>query len=351
MIRTRECIAMFSLMVILACLSVAAEKPNDVNAPVTFEVSPIELPEPSAVSLARAGKAKPSSPWKGTTVYAAGVPCKEMWPIPRPGSPTMEAFKPFVLSQNISEEQRRFLDATDINVSTRTDETLYSPPEDPNSRQALLYAVSVEDAKKMAEAYLRYVRDTFSHRIADQEAIIKELSEKRTAWQQKLPQLARTEETTRKELEEMKTQVPYRSEQQALDAAAELDRMLNGAQVDIAGIQATLKAIQDRMKPPAWLDLAEDMKEKLEVMFVEQSILLKAAEARKRMATELRKQADHYIDLMQALPRIASEQEQLTRDLPNLSERLEQVKQELPFLMLYQPTTLDNKAFIYPIRR
>lgn len=350
MIRIGKLTTIFSLTAILACSSMAAEKPNDVNAPVTFEVSPVELPEPSAVSLAREGKARPSSPWKGTAVYAAGVPCKEMWPIPRPGSPTMEAFRPFVLSQNISEEQRRFLDATNINVATRRDETLYRPPEDPNSRQALLYAVSVEDAKKMAEAYLRYVSDTFSHRIADQEAIIKELSEKRTAWQQKLPQLARTEETTRKELEEMKTQVPYRSEQQALDAAAELDRMLNGAQVDIAGIQATLKAIQDRRKAQPNAP-AEEVRKRLEAMFIEESISLEAAQARKRMATELRKQADHYIDLMQALPRIVSEQEQLTRDLPNLSERLEEVKQELPFLMLYQPTALDNKAFIYPIGR
>lgn len=350
MIRTRECIAMFSLMVILACSSVAAEKPNDVNAPVTFEVSSIELPEPSAVSLARAGKAKPSSPWKGTTVYAAGVPFKEMWPIPRPGSPTKEAFMRFVLSQNISEEQRRFLDATNIDVTNWTDETLYSPPGDPNSRQVLLYAVSVEEAKKMAEAYLRYVRDTLSHRIVDQEAIIKELSEKRTAWQQKLPQLARAEETTRKELEEMKTQVPYRSEQQALDAAAELDRMLNGAQVDIAGIQATLKAIQDRRKTQPNVP-AEEVRKRLEAMFIEESISLEAAQARKRMATELRKQADHYIDLMQALPRIVREQEQLTRDLPDLSERLQQAKQELPFLTLYQSTALDKKAFIYPIRR
>ena len=86
-------------------------------------------------------------------------------------------------------------------------------------------------------------------------------------------------------------------------------------------------------------------------MFIEESISLEAAQARKRMATELRKQADHYIDLMQALPRIVREQEQLTRDLPYLSERLQQAKQELPFLTLYQPTALDKKAFIYPIRR
>lgn len=349
MIRTRERIAMFCLMVILACSSVAAEKPNDVNTPVTFEVSPIELPVPSAVSSAREGKAKPSSLWKGTAVYAAGVPFKELWPIPRPGTPHVKAFMPFVLSQNVSEEQRRFLDATNINVATRRDETIYSSPEDPNSRQMLLYAVSLEDAKKMAEAYLLYVRDTFSHRIAEQETVVKELSGRMTAWQQKLPQLARAEETTRKELEEMKVQVPYRSEQQALDAAAELDRMLNAAQVDIAGIQAMLKAIQDRRKQLP--SSPEDVKKKLEAMFIEESISLEAAQARKHMATELRKQADYYIDLMQALPRIVGEQEQLTRDLPNLSSRLQNAQDMLSALKLNEPTTSDNKAFIYRLKQ
>ena len=95
--------------------------------------------------------------------------------------------------------------------------------------------------------------------------------------------------------------------------------------------------------------MPKDMKEKLEGMYVEQSISLQAAEARKRMATELRKQADTYIDLMQALPRITKEKEQLSAMLPDWAKRLEEARRELSVLMQERPRIIDNTVYIYRV--
>ncbi len=82
--------------------------------------------------------------------------------------------------------------------------------------------------------------------------------------QQKLSELGLSEETTRKQLQELRSWFPIAACKQALDAVAELDKMLNTAQVEIAGMQATLKAIQDHMKTH-FARQCSQLKSKLEV--------------------------------------------------------------------------------------
>jgi hypothetical protein len=347
MIRIRMLAAILGLTVILACSSQAGTEPNDANIPLTFEIGSTELPLSGFV---RERTAVRRSPWKGNIAYAAGIAYTREVANPSGSSKAMGLFKSYALRQGISEEQQRFLDAMSINVQGRGDDRIYTPPGDPNSRQILLHAVSLEDAKKIAQAFVQYTQDQFNREVADHQAHIQKTVETVAEMQQRLSDLAQSKETTGKALEEVKKQVPYRSVQQALDAAGELDKLLNTAQVEMAGIQATLKAVQDRMKPMASAGLALDMKERLEMMFMEQSILLKAAEARKRMATELRKQADTYMDLMEALPRITGERELLARSLADESRNLQKMQAAHPWLLEAEPKTVDNRVFIYPIK-
>jgi hypothetical protein len=349
MIRIGKLTAICSLVAILACSSLAGTEPNDANTPLTFEISPVEWLAPD-MSYDRPEGGKPVS-WRGTIAYVAGVPYKKDAFLP---SDTMDFLRSQASSLDISEKQRSFLRGlyagVDAEMQRRNTKRRYTPPEDPNSVQVMLYAVSLDDAKKMAQAFVQYTQECFKQRVADRQAHIPKMAEKIAEMQRRLPELAQSEETTRKALEEAKKQVPYRSVQQALDAAGELDKLLNTAQVEMAGIQATLKAIQDRIKALVTANLVQGMKEKLDVMFMEQSILLKATEARKRMATELRKQADTYMDLMEALPRVTEERESLRKYLEVKSHELQQAQGDYSLLLQGEPRVLDNRVFIHPVK-
>ena len=297
------------------------------------------------------------SPWKGTVTYAAGVPFNYSPYFPRHGSGDRHGFIQFAQRRDLSEEQRQFLETTEGGLEAshsggRDPYTLpdfYTPSEDPNSPQFLLYAVSLDDAKKMAEAYLRYASDSFRDRIAPRQDEVRKLSEKLAAEQQKLPEAIQSAEAAERAFREMAKQVPYREDKQALDAAAELDRMLNTAQVDIAGIQAALKAIQDQMK--ALSSNVHPLKSKLEAMFVEESIALQAAEARKHMATTLRKQADNYIDLKQAMQTANTEKDRLAHDLSVVPDMIRRAREILAAEMQKEPKIINNKVFIYPVKQ
>ncbi|MEN6576481.1 MAG: hypothetical protein ABFD90_09065 [Phycisphaerales bacterium] len=349
MIRTGRSTVVFVLAALLACSSLAGTEPAGDNAPLTFEVSSMEWPAPDLTYSRPSGGNE--IPWKGTVAYVAGIPHRKDALIP---SDAMSLLFSHAQGLDISEKQRVFLGgldaAIDAEMGRLNTKGRYTPPEDPNSVQVMLYAVSLEDAKRMAQWYVQHERDSFRQQVAYHQACIKETTEAVAGIQRKLSDLSEAEETAKKAMDEVKKRVPYRSAQQALDAAVELDKMLNAAQVEIAGVQATLKAIQDRTKPMASLNLPLDLRAKLEMMFVEQSISLQAAEARKRMATELRKQADAYMDLMQTLSSVTGEKEALANDLADKSEYLQAAQNQYPSLLQREPKVIDNKVFIYPVK-
>lgn len=350
MIRTKTSAAVLSLAAVFACSSAAGTEPNDANTPLTFEISSTVLPAPPLRQTHEV-----QSPWNGTVTYAAGVPYNRSPYFPSHGGSNTYMFFRFVDRQDISKEQRRFLQTTGGGLKAAhtaggrdyyTLPDFYTPPEDPNSPQFLLYAVSPDDAKKMAEAYLRYARDTFKEQVTPMQDEIKKLSERLAAEQQKLPEAIQAEEAGKKTFEDLQKQVPYRDDKQAFDAAAELDKMLNTAQVDIAGIRAKIEAIQGYQKPHQGDAI---LSPKLELMFIEEAVALQGAEARKRMATTLRKQADSYIDLKAAWQRAEAEKDRLTHDVSLLPGMIQQAQQKLSPEMEQEPNIRDNKVFIYHV--
>lgn len=349
MIRTGRSTVVFVLAALLACSSLADTEPTGDNAPLTFEVSSMEWPAPDLTYSRPSGGSE--MPWKGTVAYVAGIPHKRDALIP---SDAMSSLASRAQSLDVSDKQRSFLGGLESDVDSQMNKRgikrLYTPPEDPNTVQVMLYAVSLEDAKRMAQWYIQHERDSFGQRVDYHQAYIKETTEAVAGIQRKLSDLSEAEETAKKALDEVKKRVPYRSVEQAIEAAMELDKMLNAAQVEIAGVQATLRAIQDRTKPMASVNLAQDLKAKLEMMFVEQSISLQAAEARKRMATELRQQADSYADLAGVLSGLLVEKETLAGDVADKSERLQRARDEHPSMLRREPRVIGNKVFIYPVQ-
>jgi len=349
MTRIRMLITVLSLVEILACSSLAGMELNDPNTSLTFENSSVELSSPSLQKV-RAVR----SPWKGTVTYAAGIPSNSSQYFVRPGRADAGSFISFAQKRDISEEQRRFLETTyaGLEADTSGRETYnppdwYVPPGDPNSPQVLLYAVSLDDAKKMGEAYVQYALDRFRDTIAPIQREIDLYTKMLADFQQKQPEAIQAAEVASKAFHELAKQVPYRDDKQALEAAAELDKMLNAAQVDIAGMQAALKAIQDQMKTSSG---NASLKSKLEAMFAEESVALQAAEARKGMATTLRKQADSYIDLKDAMQTAEREKDHVAHVIVTVPESIRQSIERLAVEMDKEPRVIGNKVFIYAVR-
>ena len=320
-------------------LSSAAD-PNAIATELTFENSATE------VSWAGEGTPRPS--------YAAGI---TLYQPPDTGrARTRDSRQAFLNSYragredvSFSQKQEAFLRAMHPALAiytargriTATD----SQDDDPNYYHVVLYAVSAEDARKMAQAYMGFLRGQFDDKARTANRHVEQWLNRMAFLEKRVPELDETLETSRKRLDELMVTVLYRTEDEALAAIGELNKMINAARVDIAGVKAKLEAIQD---PPAGKRTPE-IASRLEAMFVEEAIALRAAEARKREATDLREQAAAYIDLNRTIKDATEEKKSLTADLRAAPARLEAQRAELVRVKEQEPKVLDNKVFIYPV--
>jgi hypothetical protein len=326
-------------MVLLTCPMIRGAEPNAVATPLTFVASPTPLTWPG-----------PRVPENLRPTYAAGLTLR--WPrnadVP---ANNVHAFLNQIKKQGMtsfSENQQTFLQMTPwdhIGVLTRGRWTVTGGKDDPDSYRVLLYAVSEADAREMAAAYLRFVRE-------ESESYLKNIldggrrdREKVAAAEKRLPELEGLLKTSTNSLEELRKMVPYRTDEEALAAIGELDRMINAARVDIAGITAKVEAIQGyppEKRTPAVVS-------KLEVMFVEEAVALRAAEARKREATDLRTQAARFIDLNDTIRKATEEKTELTGELDTAPRILQRQQAILAQAKEREPNVPDNKAFIYTV--
>jgi hypothetical protein len=140
--------------------------------------------------------------------------------------------------------------------------------------------------------------------------------------------------------------VPYSSEKEAADAIGGLDNTLNAIAVEISGIQARLKAVQERQRDrtTAGLSVNDVIGQRLEAISIEESIALRAAEARRNTASSLRNQARRFIDLTQG----PVEKRKLLDEVTKYEDNLLAVDRELASPK--PPEIVDNKVFIHRVR-
>ncbi len=330
-----------TILLFAGSLLLAAD-PNEIITQLTFEDSP------TPASWTHEGSPRPT--------HAAAITLHRSEDTRPPGAEARQDFLRYCLGRqpevSLSQEQEAFLRAVHPSSwrieTTRGRLTAAELQENGTDYYSvLLYAVSREDAQKMAAGYVRFAMDEFRAEVRKQTDAIQRRAERIASAEKRIPELEALLQTARTSLEELKKQVPYRSDEQALEAAGELDKMLNAAQVEIAGIRAKIDAIQgwQAEKP------SQAVSSKLEVMFVEEAIALRAAEARKRAATDLRAQADKFMDLNKTI-RDASAEMRRHRDNLQLDKRaLESYESQLAKLKEQEPKVLDNKVFLYPVEQ
>jgi hypothetical protein len=327
------------LIVGLMCQTVLGNEPNDVNEPLRFEMSPLHLAMPAHLTI------KPDR----RPAYAAGiVPAGSEAFFAWPNSDRVASFLNAAhLNKGLSLAQKEFLEDTEglLNSGERSYTFLY-PKDDPNHPQALLYAMSLADAKRMAQLYLQAAQRHYKEMIDWYQREIGEVSEKIAQAEKRLPDVEKSLETSQKSFDELKALVPYRTEQEATEAIGEFDRMLNAAQVEIAGIRARIEVIQTYQREKQHV---EGVAPKLELMFIEEAVAMRGTEARKQMATELRARASRFIDLGQLVKVTSEEKDIIPQNLEGWREDLRKLHERLATIKGQAPGIRDNTVFIYPV--
>jgi uncharacterized coiled-coil protein SlyX len=328
-----------------------ASEPNEGDPPLKFEIKSTAIGPLSSRRMADHGS---FGPWRPT--YAAGVPMKGPGRyLPIIGLPGASGFLRFAMGyKGLSTTQEQFLQATEglLNAHRQGGPVPQWRSEEDgadSSRQLLLYAMTLEDAKAMAEAYVEFVMARWRRDADAHKGYVREFGAAISAGEERMRELEKIIGSSEQTLNSLKQRLPYRTAKEAMEAIAELDRMLNAAQVDIAGIQSRIKAIQDHLqtgKSP----YDDAIKAKLQLMFVEESIALQGAEARKKMATQLRTEANRFLDVQQSLANARIETEELQKKNAISREELEKAQHRLEMVMADKPQVADHAVAIYPVQ-
>jgi hypothetical protein len=355
MSRIRTIRSLLALTILLGGSAVPGAEPNEVTAPLTFEQSPTEIawPHPGLAPYLRdriqEGNLIPTSAVMVSLPWLEGL----TWPTDLVRKFTENAWQPSALA--VSERQRLLLVSMYRDPRGSTQASTFFHPlrqagylierRDPNSYSVLFYAVSQDDAKAMAQAYLRYARGEFDRELENAVRALQGIKDRMAFLEKRIPELEMLGKTSQASLEELRKAVPYRSNAEAAATVAEMDRIVNAVRVEMAGIKAKLDAIHSYGSPKAPAVAA-----RLEEMLVEESIALRAAEARKTEATYLRTQAAKFIELNETITEATNQKNQSAGELRQLPLSLEQQERVVAQLKKREPVALGNKAVLYPVR-
>lgn len=363
-------ISLAAIVLVLLGLPVArASEPNDSVLALDFDLVQTALGPFRATRMQQDGWPPQRAFAARKPPYAAGISFEGPTGYlahPGPSGPPMRDFLFFALGEamgmsraethhGLSTAQKEFLRATaellgGDHMGSRPIPQWYQSPDEPNSpKRLLLYAMTLDDAKAMAEAYIEFALEIWCRDVDWLKGDIKESEERMAAAQGQTRELEKVIGDSEQTLNSLKQKLPYRTEKEAMEAIAELDRMLNAAQVDIAGIQSKVKAVQDYLRSGE-LRLDEAIRAKLQAMFVEESIALQGAEARKKMATQLRTDANRFLDVQQSLMEARRERPALEQRIVALQEKVSKAQSRLESVMAEKPEIADHPVAIFPVR-
>ena len=324
-----------------SALAVGADA-TDPNQVLSFEMSEEQIPwreseaqaNPRqspvfAVGLTLAGKTRGG----GTSFF------------PRRNSSNVEHFRSFLNTQDVTELQKAFLERRNAGLAATSHVRIRK--DGSSRRELLLLAVSVEDAKIMAQAFVDYVTERYGEWRADLERQFEARPEQIAKAEARVALRVAEANSLQTEFDALKEIIPYHSEEETLNAIAALNAMLNTISVEMSGIRSTIGAIQAYQADKR---INASVQIHLEDMLVEQSIALKASLARRKTATGLRDQARRYATLTTSLPRLRTSIKKMkggSGGILSLKAYLKREERELS--QAIPPHVIDNVATIYPI--
>lgn len=213
-----------------------------------------------------------------------------------------------------------------------------------------LYAVSEDDAKKMAVAFMELLTNETKEMVQDwidrNRKLAKQIADEKIGLANNEKELAAAQAS----LDNLRAAVHYLSPDEAREAASEFNRILSTFNVEYAGIKAKLNLIEDYISKYRETGHA-DMFGKLEQMKVEQLIELASVNARKEMAQAMRKQANDFYTSHQHVGELKKKESELSKSLKSNERNFKDYESSLatypPESRL--PKVYENKVTIYPV--
>lgn len=258
--------------------------------------------------------------------------------------------------RSLSEQQRKFLSASSAL-------TWWGEDRISNHDMVFLYAVSQEDAKKTVQAYLEIPTNKANAKMQEYKEYIKDRKEEIIKIKKNLPEKQKqADEMQPKYMEIKNTRYFSLSDNEAYEKAKEtmleMYKMLDILEIELAGIQEKISIINEYRKTPQDIQairrrekLPEGMLAKLEQMFIEQTIELKSAEARKQAAIKIRGRGKAFIDMFNEWNNLSSEVYDLKANLVNSERSVQEIEEILtnPKPDMLPPEIYQDKVTIYPV--
>jgi quinol monooxygenase YgiN len=245
--------------------------------------------------------------------------------------------------KSMSRQQRNFL-------NTGLARNIYKEEGNLNFRW---YAVSEDDAKKTAQAFLEVWTNRANARMQRLIGEQQEFQARKAEAQKQVPEKQAQAQSTEANLNRVKGIVHYLSVGEAEGTIRDLNKTLNILDIEIAGINAKLETIemyQARGKLEGYH--VGRTYEVLTKMTTEQVIELKGAEARKKTATEIRRQAESFYNLSIQQGNLQQQLERLKKELSHCEDVLHTIEERLanPEPEMVPPKVYKDEVTIYPVR-
>ncbi|MFC1636168.1 hypothetical protein ACFL5Z_15155 [Planctomycetota bacterium] len=255
----------------------------------------------------------------------------------------------------LSEQQRKFLTASDAVA-------WWGIHDIQNHDTVFLYAVSEEEAKKTAQAYLEVATDAANERMQLWKTGLIECKENLARVKKELPEKTKQVEEAESRYRQAKNDRYFSLEdgqanERAMETMLQMDKMLDVLEIELAGIQEKLDAIERYRKPKDLPDtirrkrLPDGMLTKLEQMSVEQTIELKSAKARKQAALKIRERDKIFLLLFRKWENLYRTARELKNDFENAERERQRIEERLakPTPEMLPPVVYQNKVIIYPV--
>jgi hypothetical protein len=287
------------------------------------------------------------SPNKPT--HAAKVLLHENYTIPKSKYVVLDRIYDSPIAKKFSKSQKEFL-KTEYTVLVVSDSIRTKPY---HYHSTWLYAVSEEDAKLMAQAYLDGLNKYAGWIMVDQKRVLNEWQEKLHLAQKELPE----KEAKLKDLEEQYKREKnkthrFSSEEEtpklAKENILEMNKTLDTLEIELSGIREKLKAIEKYRNEP---EQREAIRARLDEMFVEQMIELSGLEARRQTTERLRAEQQLFLILFNKRNDLQHEVGKLRKTIESSKNAINDINDLLknPMPHMLPPKVYQNKVVIYPV--
>lgn len=217
-----------------------------------------------------------------------------------------------------------------------------------------LYAVSPDDAKKMAQGVIEYISEIGDINMQVTKDAIADRQRKIAAAKEKIPEKERQTSRAQSNYGNAKKLSFYSSmdddqvKKEITRTILEMDKMLDLLDIEIDGINAKIAAIEHFQSQ----GLRMESRDRLRQMMLEEKVELAGAQTRRQGVLKIKGREKRLSDLLSRRMDASNELYALTKGLRRDEEALKDAKEDLadPGPYMRPPEIRQNKVTIYPVR-